>query len=94
MAEIEDAGRKRLNVAVLSGDAGKLTDAHIKDLREKFGLEIRIRSESAAVNKLISRIDLASSYDRTHPGYGRVYDKDPDVGSEIGALIRPGGGEF
>lgn len=85
----DENSKKRVNVAVFSADASKLTEKQITELKDKFGLSIRVRSDSAALDKMIGKIDEVSSYDRTHPGYDRAYDKDPDVGDELGAMINP-----
>ena len=85
----DDNRKKRVNVAVFSAEASKLTDKQLSELKEKFGLNIRVRSDSAAIEKMIGKIDEVSSYDRTYPGYDRSYDKDPDVGTELGAMINP-----
>lgn len=80
---------KRVEKLVISADSASLSDAQLKELQEKYGLNVRVRSDVAAVDKLINKIDLASSYDRTFPGYDRSYDKDPDVNSLLGQVINP-----
>lgn len=80
---------KRVEKLVISADAASLSDTQIKELQDKFGLAVRVRSNVASVDKLINKIDLAASYDRTHPGYDRSYDKDPDVNSLLGRVINP-----
>ncbi|MCA9636055.1 MAG: hypothetical protein KC420_08500 [Myxococcales bacterium] len=80
---------EKKETVILTGNAAKLTPEAIAELKAKYGIDVKIRSSAAAVGKLISAIDLASSYDRTHPGYDRSYDRDPDVSHSIGAVINP-----
>ncbi|WP_437755184.1 hypothetical protein [Sorangium sp. So ce1389] len=78
------------NVAVFSVDEEQLTTDKIQELKDKFGLEIRIRSTSTSIDKLLNRVasDVVA-YDRTHPGYDRIYDRDPNAADVGGAVINP-----
>ena len=80
------------DMAVFSGNVKGLSEEHLQELKEKFGLEIKLKSTSDTINRAISKMDLTASYDRTHPGYDRSYDKDPDVAIVLGhdAIVNPG----
>lgn len=79
----------KTETVILTGAADKLTPEAIAELKSKYGIDVKLRSSSASVGKLISAINFASSYDRTHPGYDRSYDRDPDVHHNVGAVIDP-----
>lgn len=80
---------KKTETVLLTGTADKLTPKALAELKSKYGIDIKLRSSSAAIGKLIAAVDLTASYDRTHPGYDRSYDRDPDVRHQIGAVINP-----
>jgi hypothetical protein len=71
---------KRQDVVVFTADATGITNETMTQLKEKYGLEIRVRSSLAAVDGLLARSVDVVAYDRTYPGYGRVYDRDPNTG--------------
>jgi hypothetical protein len=77
---------KREEKLILSADAASLSPEQLKELQEKFGLSVRVRSSVESVDKLINKIADASSYDRTYPGYDRSYDKTALTGREINPI--------
>ena len=81
-----DEGKTEVDVLTTSVNV-TLSDKQIRELRDAFGLEFRVRSSSEVVNTLVADAVAAHGYDRTHPGYGRNYDRDPNTPSRL-ALTR------
>jgi hypothetical protein len=80
----------REEVVVFTGDPKGITEDAIKELQDKFGLEVKVRSSVSAIDSLIARAVDVVAYDRTHPGYDRVYDRDPNAGHlSIASRINP-----
>lgn len=71
---------KRDDVIVFTASARGFPGDVIEQLKAKYGLEVRIRSSAGAIDGLISRAVDVVAYDRTYPGYGRNYDRDPSSG--------------
>lgn len=73
-------------VEVSPTDLQALTPDKLKELQERFGLEVQIRSSSAGIAKIlgaigrpgdISRVAVYDrGFDRTSPGYDKYYDRD------------------
>ena len=63
--------------AVFSAPASALSDDQVKELQDRFGLQLHVRASNEAVKSALGRIGDAAvqSFDRTNPSYGRVYDK-------------------
>jgi hypothetical protein len=76
---------------VFSVDAGKLSDAHVKELQDKFGLKLHLQARSDAVSKVLGRIgDVAvQDFDRTNPGYERVFDRTGGLSDQKAQVINP-----
>lgn len=68
----------RQPAVVFTASADKISDVQIAELKQKYGLDLRIRSHVAAIDGALASINEASGYDRTHPGYDRSYDKSAD----------------
>ncbi len=65
-----------LPVTIFSHDGGPgLTAETFKELKDKYGLEVRIRTDKPGLEKIMDSADDVSGYDRTYPGYNRLYDK-------------------
>ena len=64
-------------VKVFSVDAGKLSDDNLKELQDKFGMQLHVQARADAVSKALGRIGDAAvqNFDRTNPGYERVFDR-------------------
>ena len=78
------------DLTVFTAPATGLNDAAIKELKDKYGLDMRVRSSSSVVNSVLKVADDVVAYDRTNPGYDRVYDKDPNTRHQLAAeLINP-----
>jgi hypothetical protein len=71
------ARAKREDVVVFTASVDAVTKELIEQLKEKYGLQVRVRSSVTAVDGLLARAVDAVGYDRTFPGYGRNYDRDP-----------------
>ncbi|KQS27069.1 hypothetical protein [Dyadobacter sp. Leaf189] len=69
--------KQQVTRTVLTGNTDHLTPEMLKELQEKFQLTVKIRGHEDVVDKMIGQISDAASYDRTHPGYDRSYDKSP-----------------
>jgi hypothetical protein len=78
------------DLTVFTASSTGLNDAAVKELKENYGLDMRVRSSSAIVNSVLKVADDVVAYDRTNPGYDRVYDKDPNTRSQFGGeFINP-----
>jgi hypothetical protein len=62
---------------VFSAPAASLTDAQISELQNKYGVTLHLQSTANAVNSAIAKLadDGVQTFDKTQPGYDRVYDK-------------------
>jgi hypothetical protein len=77
---------------VFTGDASTLNDAQIKELQQKFGLKLSVRSTRDAISAALGRIGDAAvqNFDRVNPSYGRVFDRTGDsVGDLKNQVINP-----
>ena len=88
MADQRERG-KRSDVIVFTASADAVPKDVIDQLKEKYGLQVRVRSSVAAVDGLLGRALDAVGYDRTYPGYSRNYDRDPVAPSRISKVINP-----
>jgi hypothetical protein len=78
------------DLTVFTAPGTGLDDSTIKELKDKYGLDMRVRSSSAVVNSILKVADDVVAYDRTNPGYDRVYDKDPNTRLQLaGEFINP-----
>ena len=80
MAEKSDKGlgsAPNLPVTVLTHEGGGagLTPEDFKQLKEKYGLDVRIRTTKPGLQEIMDAAAEVSGYDRTYPGYDRNYDK-------------------
>lgn len=66
---------KRREAVVFSADPGGLTDAQVKHLQDTFGLKMGARSSVDAVNRALADLVAAQDFDRTNPGYDRIFDR-------------------
>lgn len=72
-------------------DLQALDPKALQELHNKYGLEVQIRSNSTAINQILTSLGRTVSadsaftrgFDRTSPGYDRYYDRD-------NAQMRPG----
>jgi|GEM_PF-6230015 len=77
----ERSGQKK--AALASATVAALTPDVLADIKEKLGVDFKIRSSDASVDTIASSIDpnvgvareYDKVYDRTSPGYDRVYDR-------------------
>jgi hypothetical protein len=83
--------KKTDETAVFTGKAANLTDAHLKELQSKFGLQLHVKSSADAVSKALGKLGEAAvqNFDRTNPGYERSFDRTGDSGLEQQAVIDP-----
>ena len=77
--------------SVFSVPAGTLSDMQVKDLQDKFGLKLHLQARSDALNTVLGRIgDVAvQNFDRTNPGYERIFDRTGDNNSLASQVINP-----
>ncbi|WP_443749955.1 hypothetical protein [Asticcacaulis solisilvae] len=77
--------------SVFSVPAGKLNDTQVKELQDKFGLKLHLQARSDALNTVLGRIgDVAvQNFDRTNPGYERIFDRTGDNNSLASQVINP-----
>lgn len=89
----EGESTPRVNKAITI-DLETLSALHpdmLKELKEKHGLEIQVRSSQPGIDRLTSSIPVKKAgaaeydrgFDRTNPGYDKYYDRDK-------AMINPG----
>jgi hypothetical protein len=78
---------KRDDIVVFTASAEAISKDVLAQLKEKYGLELRIRSSVAAIDNLVARAVDVVAYDRTHPGYDRTYDRDPNVRLSIASRV-------
>lgn len=85
-----DPNEKQHDV-VFTGASANLSDAHIKELQDKFGLKLQVKSNSDAVTRAIGKLGDAAvqNFDKTNPGYDRIFDRTGDSGLEHQAVIDP-----
>lgn len=83
--------KKTQDTAVFTGKTASLTDAHLKELQDKFGLHLHVKSSADAVTKALGKLGEAAvqNFDRTNPGYERSFDRTGDSTIEHQAVIDP-----
>jgi hypothetical protein len=83
--EVTEMAEKTPNAAAdLSlNELQALNPKTLQDLHEKYGLEVQIRSNSAAVNQILTSLGkigpqaaFQRGFDRTSPGYDKYYNRD------------------
>jgi hypothetical protein len=82
---------KTQDTAVFTGKTANLTDAHLKELQDKFGLQLHVKSSADSVSKALGKLGEAAvqNFDRTNPGYERTFDRTGESGLEHQAVIDP-----
>ncbi|MBS0160841.1 MAG: hypothetical protein JSS26_19845 [Nitrospira sp.] len=83
-AQLPNKHVSRLSTKLSLDDLNLLTPEIRKELVDDHGLEVRVTSRSNRVKELLDRAGLTATpteatydkvYDRTTPGYDRVYDR-------------------
>jgi hypothetical protein len=76
---------------VFSADAAALTADQIKDLQQRFGLKLAVRSRSDAVASALNRLGnvAVQDFDRTNPGYERIFDRTAGMDDIRNQVINP-----
>jgi hypothetical protein len=83
-AQLPGTHVSRLSTKLSLDELNLLTPEIRKELVDAHGLEVRIISRSDRVKELLAKAGLTASpteatydkvYDRTYPGYDRVYDR-------------------
>jgi len=69
---------------IFSGESEGISTDRLKELQEKLGLKLRVRSSAPAVDNLIGAVEEAAGHDRTVPGYDRDFDKSGSFAEELG----------
>ena len=79
---------KGQDVAVFSGKTAHLTESQLKELQNKFGLTLHVKSNAEAVNKALGKLGevAVQNFDRTNPGYDRGFDRTGESGLEKMAI--------
>ena len=77
--------------AIFSVEAGKLSDVQLNELQTKFGLQLHLEARSDALSKVLGRIGdvMVQNFDRTNPGYDRVFDRTGGAEERAGNVINP-----
>ena len=86
-------------VELSARDLQALDPAVLKDLQEQHGLEIQVRSNSTAINKILEGIgrpaglravaDFTRGFDRTSPGYDKYYNRDYAMRDPLEQVVLP-----
>jgi hypothetical protein len=76
---------------VFSAPATALTDAQIAELQSKYGVTLHLQSTANAVTAALGRLadDGVQLFDKTNPGYDRVYDKQGISADPMQQVINP-----
>ena len=76
---------------VFSAPAAALSEAQIKDLQDKFGLKLNVRSRTDAVTSALNRLGnvAVQDFDRTNPGYERIFDRTVGMDDMRNQVINP-----
>jgi hypothetical protein len=84
MADDQDA-------VVFSADASKLSDDQVKQLQDKFGLKLAVRSRADAVTSALNKLAnvAVQDFDRTNPGYERIFDRTAGKENIAQSVINP-----
>ena len=75
--------QKIVNTPLSAHELASLDPQKLADLQAKHGLEINLRSTSAAISDVLKTVGRAGAvaeydrgFDRTTPGYDKYYDRD------------------
>jgi hypothetical protein len=79
------------DAVVFSGDAASLSDDTIRELQDKFGLKLQVRSSHDAIASALNRLGevAVQNFDRTNPSYGRVFDRTGAIENIRDQVINP-----
>ncbi len=99
MSDAASKGRPNSSAELTLNELQAVDPEILKELQEKYGLEIQVRSNSEAINQLLQGVgrtaalspqEFTRGFDRTNPGYDKFYDRDgPGGGGSREQVTKP-----